>query len=55
MKGSITMYNTAEEIIQYIRDAKKQTPVKVYVNGVDLPRDDSLKVFGTKKKSVIHI
>lgn len=53
MKGSITMYNTAEEIIQYIRDAKKQTPVKVYVNGVDLPRDDSLKVFGTKKSRVL--
>ncbi len=31
------MYNTAEEIIQYIRDAKKQTPIKVYINGFDLP------------------
>ena len=28
------MYSTAQEIIQYIRDAKKQTPVKVYVNGL---------------------
>ena len=24
---------TAEEIIQYISDAKKSTPLKVYVNG----------------------
>ncbi|PWZ75323.1 2,3,4,5-tetrahydropyridine-2,6-dicarboxylate N-acetyltransferase, partial [Staphylococcus pseudintermedius] len=24
---------TAEEIIQYISDAKKATPIKVYING----------------------
>lgn len=24
---------TAEEIIQYISDAKKSTPIKVYLNG----------------------
>lgn len=41
------MYNTAEEIIQYIRDAKKQTPIKVYINGYDLPESHEFKVFGT--------
>ena len=47
------MYSTAQEIIQYIRDAKKQTPVKVYVNGHDLPIDDSIKVFGTETSRVL--
>ena len=32
------MLKTAEEIIQYIGNAKKQTPVKVYINGHDLPK-----------------
>ena len=27
------MLNSAEEIIKYIGDAKKQTPVKVYLKG----------------------
>ena len=32
------MLKTAEEIIQYIGNAKKQTPVKVYINCHDLPK-----------------
>ena len=47
------MLNSAEEIIKYIGDAKKQTPVKVYVNGHDLPTDDSIKVFGTETSRVL--
>ena len=47
------MYNTAEEIIEYIRDAKKQTPVKVYVKGNDLPDSDEFKVFGSDKSKVL--
>ena len=47
------MYSTAQEIIQYIRDAKKQTPVKVYVNGHDLPCDESIQVFGTETSRVL--
>lgn len=45
--------NTAEEIIQFIRDAKKATPVKVYVNGTDLPMDTSIRVFGTPDSRVL--
>jgi len=41
------MYKTAEDIIQYIRDAKKKTPAKVYVNGKDLPECESFQRFGT--------
>lgn len=47
------MINTAEEIIQYIKNAKKQTPVKVYVNGVDLPECQDIKVFGTSTSRVL--
>lgn len=47
------MYNTAEEIIQYIGQVKKQTPVKVYVNGYDLPIVGGLKVFGTETSRVL--
>lgn len=47
------MYNTAEEIIQYIRDAKKQTPVKVYVKGDHLPDSDEFKVFGSETSKVL--
>ncbi len=43
---------TAEEIIQYISNAHKVTPVKVYVNGnfegVEFP--DTLKVFGSENR-----
>lgn len=46
---------TAEEIIQYISDAKKSTPLKVYVNGkfdkVTFP--DNFKVFGGPDSKVI--
>lgn len=47
------MYSTAQEIIQYIRDAKKQTPVKVYVNGHDLPKGENMRVFGTPESRVL--
>ena len=40
------MYNTAEEIIQYIGNAKKHTPVKVYVKGKNLPESDEFHIFG---------
>lgn len=40
------MYNTAEEIIQYIGNAKKHTPVKVYVKGENLPESDEFHIFG---------
>ncbi|MDU0419643.1 2,3,4,5-tetrahydropyridine-2,6-dicarboxylate N-acetyltransferase [Staphylococcus simulans] len=46
---------TAEEIIQYISDAKKSTPLKVYINGafknVEFP--ESFKVFGGEDSKVI--
>lgn len=46
---------TAEEIIQYISDAKKSTPLKVYANGnfngVDFP--EHFKVFGSDDSKVI--
>src|SRR5699024_5333881 len=46
---------TAEEIIQYISDAKKSTPLKVYVNGHfdDVTFPDSFKVFGGSDSKVI--
>ena len=48
---------SAEEIIQYISDAKKSTPLKVYVNGnfdgVTFP--DSFKVFGSDNSKVIFV
>lgn len=46
---------SAQEIIQYISDAKKSTPLKVYVNGtfdgVNFP--ESFKVFGSEHSKVI--
>ena len=46
---------SAQEIIQYISDAKKSTPLKVYVNGhfenVTFP--ESFKVFGSEHSRVI--
>ncbi|PTU85093.1 2,3,4,5-tetrahydropyridine-2,6-dicarboxylate N-acetyltransferase [Staphylococcus pasteuri] len=48
---------SAQEIIQYISDAKKSTPLKVYVNGnfdnVTFP--ESFKVFGSDKSKVIFV
>ena len=40
------MLNSAEEIIKYIGDAKKQTPVKVYLKGKNLPEATEFKMFG---------
>ena len=46
---------SAQEIIQYISDVKKSTPLKVYVNGtfdgVNFP--ESFKVFGSDHSKVI--
>ena len=46
---------TAEEIIQFISDAKKSTPLKVYANGnfenVSFPQN--FKVFGSADSKVI--
>ena len=47
------MCRTAEEIIQYISQAKKQTIVKVYINGENLPDNPSLQVFGTKTSRIL--
>ena len=47
------MCRTAEEIIQYISQAKKQTIVKVYINGENLQDDPSLQVFGTKTSRIL--
>ncbi|ARJ51824.1 2,3,4,5-tetrahydropyridine-2,6-dicarboxylate N-acetyltransferase [Staphylococcus lutrae] len=46
---------SAEEIIQYISDAKKSTPLKVYVNGVfdQIQFPDQFKVFGSEDSKVI--
>lgn len=44
---------TAQEIIRYIGEAKKVTPVKVYVNGNDLPTCKDAKTFGTKDSRII--
>ncbi|EJP6626479.1 2,3,4,5-tetrahydropyridine-2,6-dicarboxylate N-acetyltransferase [Staphylococcus pseudintermedius] len=46
---------TAEEIIQYISDAKKATPIKVYINGEfsDVQVPDQFKVFGSENSKVI--
>ena len=46
------MLKTAEEIIQYIGNAKKQTPVKVYINGHDFPQAEGLKMFGTEDSKI---
>ena len=40
------MLNSAEEIIKFIGDAKKQTPVKVYLKGKNLPEAADFKMFG---------
>ncbi|MGJ5711991.1 2,3,4,5-tetrahydropyridine-2,6-dicarboxylate N-acetyltransferase [Staphylococcus auricularis] len=46
---------SAEEIIQYISDAKKSTPLKIYVNGhfEDVTFPTSFKVFGSEQSKVI--
>ncbi|MGL6105255.1 2,3,4,5-tetrahydropyridine-2,6-dicarboxylate N-acetyltransferase [Romboutsia sp.] len=42
--------NDAYEIAKFIKDSKKNTPVKVYVNGklLNIKRNESFKVFGTQ-------
>lgn len=47
------MYNSAEEIIDYIKNSKKQTPVKVYVNGHDLPQSEDFQIFGSSESRVL--
>ena len=46
---------SAQEIIQYISDAKKSTPLKVYVNGhfTNVTFPESFKVFGSEHSKVI--
>ncbi|MCG1807615.1 2,3,4,5-tetrahydropyridine-2,6-dicarboxylate N-acetyltransferase [Staphylococcus epidermidis] len=46
---------SAQEIIQYISDAKKSTPLKVYVNGhfENVTFSESFKVFGSEHSKVI--
>ena len=39
--------NDAYEIAKYIKDAQKQTPVKVYISGdLKIEKNDKYKVFG---------
>lgn len=46
---------TAEEIIQYISNAEKETPLKIYVNGnfEGVQFDESFKVFGTEDSKTV--
>ena len=46
---------SAQEIIQYISDAKKSTPLKVYLNGQfnDVTFPNTFKVFGSDDSKVI--
>lgn len=43
----------AQEIIKYISETKKQTPVKVYIRGNDLPDSDKFHIFGDKLNKVL--
>lgn len=47
------MDKTAEEIIQYIGNAKKQTPIKVYINGHHLPDSQEFQMFGNETSKVL--
>lgn len=46
---------TAEEIIQYISNAEKETPLKIYINGSfeGVEFDESFKVFGTESSKTV--
>lgn len=46
---------TAEEIIQYISNAEKETPLKIYINGSfeDVEFDETFKVFGTETSKTV--
>ncbi|MGL4911588.1 MAG: 2,3,4,5-tetrahydropyridine-2,6-dicarboxylate N-acetyltransferase [Romboutsia sp.] len=46
--------NDAYELARYIKDAKKQTPVKVYVNGdLQIDKNDNYKVFGNNGSFIL--
>ncbi len=47
------MLQDAMEIIKYIGEATKKTPVKVYVNGSNLPEVGKCSVFGTDTSRVL--
>ena len=48
------MMETAEQIIEYIRSAKKRTPVKVYIQGSLQPcNEDDLQVFAEADTAII--
>lgn len=46
---------TAEDIIQYISNAEKETPLKIYINGSfeDVEFDETFKVFGTETSKTV--
>ncbi|TDM23402.1 2,3,4,5-tetrahydropyridine-2,6-dicarboxylate N-acetyltransferase [Macrococcoides canis] len=46
---------TAQEIIQYISESEKKTPIKVYINGnfSDINFPDTMKVFGSETSKTI--
>lgn len=46
--------NDAYEIAKYIKDAEKQTPVKVYVSGdIKIEKNDKYKVFGQEGSYIL--
>lgn len=47
------MDKTAEDIIQYIKESKKKTIVKVYVNGQNLPTRSDIEVFGSESSRIL--
>jgi len=48
------MLENAEEIIAFIKNAKKKTPMKVYINGRDLNGEyPNIKIFGTEESRVL--
>lgn len=47
------MDDNMNEWIKKITSAKKQTPVKVYINGTDLPQAEALFDFGTNNAKIL--
>ena len=46
--------NDAYELAKYIKDAKKQTPVKVYISGnLKIEKNDKYKVFGQESSYIL--
>ena len=46
--------NDAYELAKYIKDAKKQTPVKVYISGnLKIEKNDKYKVFGQEGSYIL--